>query len=96
ANNKMKTVDDNLGSIEKEYSATKDRLEKEIKEIKELSKDKEEKWAKDRKTFTDEIAHLRGQVATHKDQLASSLKDKEDVASQRDALSKEKAALEDM
>ncbi|MCI92275.1 hypothetical protein A2U01_0113571, partial [Trifolium medium] len=54
----MKTVDDDLSSIEKEYSATKEKLEKEIKEIKELSKDKEEKWAKDRKTFTDEIAHL--------------------------------------
>ncbi|MCI77430.1 hypothetical protein A2U01_0098700, partial [Trifolium medium] len=67
----MKTVDDNLGSIEKEYAATKEKLEKELKEIKELSKDKEEKCAKDRKTFTDEIAHLRGQVATQKDQLAS-------------------------
>ncbi|MCI95199.1 hypothetical protein A2U01_0116497, partial [Trifolium medium] len=67
--NKMKTVDDNLGSIEKEYSATKERLENEIKEMKELSKDKEEKWAKDMKTFTDEIAHMRGQVVTHKDQL---------------------------
>ncbi|MCI69813.1 hypothetical protein A2U01_0091076, partial [Trifolium medium] len=62
----MKNVDDNLGCIEKEYSATKVRLEKEIKETKELSKDKEEKWARDRKTFTDEIAHLRAQVATHK------------------------------
>ncbi|MCI72208.1 hypothetical protein A2U01_0093471, partial [Trifolium medium] len=78
AHNKMKTVDDNLGSIEKEYVATKEKLEKELKEIKELSKAKEEKWAKDRKTFTDEITHLRGQVATHKDQLASSLKEKED------------------
>ncbi|MCI71256.1 hypothetical protein A2U01_0092519, partial [Trifolium medium] len=78
--------------------------EKEIKEIKagyetkleQLAKDKEDKWAKDRKTFTDEIAHLRVQVTTHKDQLASSLKDKEDVASQLDALSGEKAALEEM
>ncbi|MCI54535.1 hypothetical protein A2U01_0075785, partial [Trifolium medium] len=69
AGNKMKTVDDNLGSIEKEYSATKERLEKEIKEIKagyevkleKLAKEKEENWAKDRKTFTDEITHLRGQ-----------------------------------
>ncbi|MCI86720.1 hypothetical protein A2U01_0108001, partial [Trifolium medium] len=50
------------------------------------AKEKEEKWARDRKTFTDEIAHLRAQVATQKDQLASSLKDKEDAASQRDAL----------
>ncbi|MCI81153.1 hypothetical protein A2U01_0102425, partial [Trifolium medium] len=50
----------------------------------------EEKWAKDRKTFTDEIAHLRAPAATHKDQLASSLKEKDDAASQRDALSKEK------
>ncbi|MCI58290.1 hypothetical protein A2U01_0079544, partial [Trifolium medium] len=91
--NKMKTVDDNLGSIEKEYSATKEKLEKEIKGIKELSKDKEEKWARDRKTFTDEIAHLRAQVVTHKDQLASSLKEKEEAASQRNALSEEKAAL---
>ncbi|MCI85648.1 hypothetical protein A2U01_0106927, partial [Trifolium medium] len=48
--------------------------------MRELSKDKEEKWAKDMKTFTDEIAHLKGQVALHKDQLASSLKDKENVA----------------
>ncbi|MCI87699.1 hypothetical protein A2U01_0108984, partial [Trifolium medium] len=71
-------VDDNLGSIEKEYSATKEKLENEIKELKaehereleRLAKDKEERWAKDRKTFTDEIAHLRTQVATHKDQLA--------------------------
>ncbi|MCI84530.1 hypothetical protein A2U01_0105808, partial [Trifolium medium] len=71
-------VDDNLGSIEKEYSATKEKLEKEIKELKaehereleRLAKDKEERWAKDRKTLTDEIAHLRTQVATHKDQLA--------------------------
>ncbi|MCI83621.1 hypothetical protein A2U01_0104897, partial [Trifolium medium] len=61
ANNKMKAVDYNLGSIEKEYSATKERLEKEIKELKaeyehkleQLAKEKEEKWAKDRKTFTD-------------------------------------------
>ncbi|MCI65245.1 hypothetical protein A2U01_0086503, partial [Trifolium medium] len=83
----MKIVDDNLGSIEKEYSATKEILEKEIKEIKELSKDKEEKWAKDMKTFIDEIAHRRDQVATHKDKLASSLKEKEEAASQRNALS---------
>ncbi|MCI56506.1 hypothetical protein A2U01_0077757, partial [Trifolium medium] len=63
AGNKMKTVNDNLGSIEKEYSATKERLEKEIKEIKaeyelkleKQAKEKEERWAKDRKTFTDEI-----------------------------------------
>ncbi|MCI66871.1 hypothetical protein A2U01_0088129, partial [Trifolium medium] len=83
------------------YSATKERLEKEIKEIKagyeikleQLAKEKEEKWARDRKNFTDEITHLRGQVATQKDQLASSLKDKEDVASQLDTLSGEKAAL---
>ncbi|MCI82190.1 hypothetical protein A2U01_0103464, partial [Trifolium medium] len=58
--------------------------------------EKEEKWARDRKTFTDEISHLRAQVATQKDQLASFLKDKEDAASQRDALSGEKAALEEM
>ncbi|MCI92378.1 hypothetical protein A2U01_0113674, partial [Trifolium medium] len=54
----MKTVDEHLGSIEKEYSVTKERLEKEIKEIKavyetkleQLAKEKEEKWARDRKT----------------------------------------------
>ncbi|MCH84902.1 hypothetical protein A2U01_0005739, partial [Trifolium medium] len=72
------------------------KLEKELKEMKESSKAKEEKWAKDRKTFTDEVTHLRSQVATQKDQLASSIKEKEDTASQRDALSKEKADLEDM
>ncbi|MCI70549.1 hypothetical protein A2U01_0091812, partial [Trifolium medium] len=32
ANNKMKVIDDNIGSIEKEYSATKAKLEKDIKE----------------------------------------------------------------
>ncbi|MCI92172.1 hypothetical protein A2U01_0113468, partial [Trifolium medium] len=69
-----------------------------IKEIKagyeikleQLAKENEDKWARDRKTFTDEIAYLRAQVATQKDQLASSLKDKEEAASQRDALSGEK------
>ncbi|MCI90875.1 hypothetical protein A2U01_0112169, partial [Trifolium medium] len=49
-----------------------------------------------RKTFTDEIAHLRAQVATHKDQLTSSLKEKEDVASRLVALSEEKASLEEL
>ncbi|MCI97253.1 hypothetical protein A2U01_0118554, partial [Trifolium medium] len=44
------------------------------------------KWAKDRKTFTDEIAHLRAQAVTHKAQLASSLKEKDEAVSQRDAL----------
>ncbi|MCI91839.1 hypothetical protein A2U01_0113134, partial [Trifolium medium] len=39
---------------------------------------------------------MRAQVATHKDQLASSLKEKEEAASQRDALSEEKAALEEL
>ncbi|MCI76170.1 hypothetical protein A2U01_0097439, partial [Trifolium medium] len=28
--------------------------------LEQLAKEKEEKWANDRKTFTDEIAHLRG------------------------------------
>ncbi|MCI89134.1 hypothetical protein A2U01_0110422, partial [Trifolium medium] len=32
--NKMKVIDDNLGSIEKEYSATKEKLENDIKELK--------------------------------------------------------------
>ncbi|MCI92214.1 hypothetical protein A2U01_0113510, partial [Trifolium medium] len=67
ANNKMKVIDDNLGSIEKEYSTTKAMMEKDLRELKaeyehkleQLTKDKEEKWARDRKTFTDEIAHLR-------------------------------------
>ncbi|MCI20858.1 hypothetical protein A2U01_0042021, partial [Trifolium medium] len=84
ANNKMKVIDDNLGSIEKEYSATKAKLEKDIQELKaeyerkleQLVKDKEEKWARDRKTFIDEIAHLRAEAAMHKDQLASLLKEK--------------------
>ncbi|MCI82839.1 hypothetical protein A2U01_0104113, partial [Trifolium medium] len=66
------------------------------RKLEQLAKEKEEKWAKDRKNFTDEIAHLRAQVATYKDQLASSLKEKEDAASQRDALSEEKAALEEL
>ncbi|MCI82484.1 hypothetical protein A2U01_0103758, partial [Trifolium medium] len=70
ANNKMKVIDDNLGSIEKAYSATKGKLEKDIRELKaeyeckleQLAKDKDEKWARDRKTFTDEIAHLRAEA----------------------------------
>ncbi|MCI81156.1 hypothetical protein A2U01_0102428, partial [Trifolium medium] len=72
AGNKMKVIDDNLGSIEKEFSATKEKLEKDIRDLKaeyeckleQLTKEKEEKWAKDRKTFTDEITHLRAQVAS--------------------------------
>ncbi|MCI37249.1 hypothetical protein A2U01_0058473, partial [Trifolium medium] len=67
AHNKMKIIDDNHGSIEMEYSATKEKLEKDMKELKaeyerkleQLAQDKEEKWARDRKNFTDEIAHLR-------------------------------------
>ncbi|MCI63320.1 hypothetical protein A2U01_0084577, partial [Trifolium medium] len=63
----MKVVDANLGSIDKEYSDTKVKMEKDLKELKaeyehrleQLAKDKEEKWARDRKTFTDEIAYLR-------------------------------------
>ncbi|MCI78759.1 hypothetical protein A2U01_0100030, partial [Trifolium medium] len=34
ANNNMKVIDDNLGSIEKEYFATNEKLEKDIKELK--------------------------------------------------------------
>ncbi|MCI01612.1 hypothetical protein A2U01_0022639 [Trifolium medium] len=49
-----------------------------------------------RQTFTDEIAHLRAQVATQMDQLASSLKDKEEAVSQRDALTEEKNSLEEL
>ncbi|MCI45052.1 hypothetical protein A2U01_0066291, partial [Trifolium medium] len=74
AGHKMKVIDDHLGSIEKEYSATKEKLEDDIKNLKaeyehkleQLAKEKEDKWAKDMKTFTDEIAHLRAQVTTHK------------------------------
>ncbi|MCI71614.1 hypothetical protein A2U01_0092877, partial [Trifolium medium] len=80
-----------------EYSATKEKLERDIKELEveyerkleKLAKDKDEKWAKDRNTFTDEIAHLRAQVATHKGQFASSIKEKDEAVSQRDALSKD-------
>ncbi|MCI95537.1 hypothetical protein A2U01_0116835, partial [Trifolium medium] len=32
--NKMKVIDDNLDSIEKEYSATKEKLENDIKDLK--------------------------------------------------------------
>ncbi|MCI89804.1 hypothetical protein A2U01_0111093, partial [Trifolium medium] len=34
ANNKIKVIDDNLGSIEKKYSTTKEKLENDIKELK--------------------------------------------------------------
>ncbi|MCI77582.1 hypothetical protein A2U01_0098852, partial [Trifolium medium] len=47
-------------------------------------------------TFTDEIAHLRAQVATHKDQLAPSIKEKDEAVSQQDVLSKENAAFEEL
>ncbi|MCI77381.1 hypothetical protein A2U01_0098651, partial [Trifolium medium] len=53
-------------------------------------------WARDRKTFTDEIAHLRAEVATHKDQLSSSLKEKDEAVSQHDALSKDNSALDEL
>ncbi|MCI73615.1 hypothetical protein A2U01_0094879, partial [Trifolium medium] len=78
------------------------KMEKDLKELKaeyehrleQLTKDKEEKWARDKKTFTDEIAHLRAEAATHKDQLASLLKEKNEAVSQRDSLSKDNAAFE--
>ncbi|MCI83361.1 hypothetical protein A2U01_0104637, partial [Trifolium medium] len=35
-------------------------------------------------------------AATHKDKLASSLKEKDEVVSQRDALSKDNAALDEL
>ncbi|MCI42571.1 hypothetical protein A2U01_0063808 [Trifolium medium] len=35
----MKVIDDNLGSIEKEYSATKEKLEKEIRDLRADSSD---------------------------------------------------------
>ncbi|MCI75208.1 hypothetical protein A2U01_0096476, partial [Trifolium medium] len=54
------------------------------------------KWARDRKTFTDEIAHLRTEAATHKDKLASLLKEKDEAVSQQDALSKDNAALDEL
>ncbi|MCI83513.1 hypothetical protein A2U01_0104789, partial [Trifolium medium] len=38
AKNKMKVMDDNLASIEKRYSETKAKLEKEIKDLKESQK----------------------------------------------------------
>ncbi|MCI55810.1 hypothetical protein A2U01_0077061, partial [Trifolium medium] len=34
--------------------------------LEQLAKDKVEKWARDRKTFTDEIAHLRAETTTQK------------------------------
>ncbi|MCI76556.1 hypothetical protein A2U01_0097826, partial [Trifolium medium] len=46
--------------------------------------------------FTDEIAHLRAQVATHKDQLTFSIKEKDEAVSQRDALSKDNATLNEL
>ncbi|MCI79230.1 hypothetical protein A2U01_0100501, partial [Trifolium medium] len=50
----MKVIDDNLGSIENEYSVTKEKLEKDIRDLRaeyerkleQLAKEKEEKWAK--------------------------------------------------
>ncbi|MCI54217.1 hypothetical protein A2U01_0075466, partial [Trifolium medium] len=95
-----KVIDDNLGSIENEYSATKEKLKKDVKELmaeyerklEQLAKDKEKKWARDMKIFTDEIAHLRAEAETHKDQLVSLLKEKDEVVSQRDALSKDNVA----
>ncbi|MCI46543.1 hypothetical protein A2U01_0067783, partial [Trifolium medium] len=83
ANNKMKVIDDNLGSIEKEYSATKEKLEKNIRELKADYERKLKQQAKDRKTFTDEITHLRARAVTHKDQLASSIKEKDEAVSRR-------------
>ncbi|MCI46048.1 hypothetical protein A2U01_0067288 [Trifolium medium] len=47
-----------------------------------MAKDKEEKWARDRKTITNEIAHLRAEATMQKDQLASSLKEKDEAVSQ--------------
>ncbi|MCI65291.1 hypothetical protein A2U01_0086549, partial [Trifolium medium] len=43
AKNKMKVVNDNLASIEKRYSETKAKLEKEIKDLKESQKSEAER-----------------------------------------------------
>ncbi|MCI87559.1 hypothetical protein A2U01_0108843, partial [Trifolium medium] len=48
AGNKMKVIDDNLGSIEKEYSATKEKLEKNIKDLKAEYELKLEQLAKEK------------------------------------------------
>ncbi|MCI48632.1 hypothetical protein A2U01_0069875, partial [Trifolium medium] len=64
--------------------------------LEQLAKDKEEKWARDRKNFTDEIAHLRAEAATCKDQLVSLLKERNEAVSQQDSLSKDNAAFEEL
>ncbi|MCI97235.1 hypothetical protein A2U01_0118536, partial [Trifolium medium] len=57
--------------------------------LEQLAKDKEEKLARDKKTFTDEIAHLRAEAKMQKDQ-----NEKNEAVSQRDSLSKDNAAFE--
>ncbi|GAU25509.1 hypothetical protein TSUD_279940 [Trifolium subterraneum] len=62
ARNKMKTVDEHLASLEKEYAATKTKLKGDIKEmragrdeaVKEAVKVKEGEWAEEKKVFVDE------------------------------------------
>ncbi|GAU44255.1 hypothetical protein TSUD_400010 [Trifolium subterraneum] len=85
ARNKMKTVDEHLESLEKEYAATKTRLDDDIKglkaskdeAVKEAVKAKEDEWAKEKKIFVDEATTLRERAKTLEERLASTTKERD-------------------
>ncbi|GAU37333.1 hypothetical protein TSUD_395140, partial [Trifolium subterraneum] len=101
AKNKMKVVDEHLGSLEKEYAATKTKHEEDIKglkvshdeEVKKAVEVKENEWAKERKVHVGEVKALREEVKTQLEQLASEIKETDNAVSQRDELIKERDAL---
>ncbi|GAU28709.1 hypothetical protein TSUD_216150 [Trifolium subterraneum] len=85
--NKMKMVDEHLESLEKEYAATKTKLEGDIKEmkaswdeaVKAVVKDKEDEWTKEKKASVDEVTSLKEKVKSLEEQLASTTKERDEA-----------------
>ncbi|GAU49591.1 hypothetical protein TSUD_407620 [Trifolium subterraneum] len=79
ANNKIKLVDENLGSIEKQYAATKAKFERDIKDLKASCEEK--------------IKEAGGVEDEQRTVIASANKERDEAVLQRDQLSKEKDIL---
>ncbi|GAU38038.1 hypothetical protein TSUD_274400 [Trifolium subterraneum] len=94
ARNKMEAEDESLSSLEKEYAATKTKLEGGLKEmkagrdeaVKGAVKAKEGEWAQERKAFVDEIASLKEKSRSLEEQLASATKERDEANSRREEI----------
>ncbi|GAU39171.1 hypothetical protein TSUD_372710 [Trifolium subterraneum] len=101
AKNKMKVVDEHLGSLEKEYATTKTKLEEDLKELKATRDEevkkvvgvKENECVKEWEVYVGEVKALKEEVKTKGEQLASAIKARDAAISQRDELIKERNAI---